>query len=134
MLSHFPYDPDSGSSNQAFKDFWNSPDIVQHIDAGRPMKAAYLVSVCEGLKRMNANLGMWNKPTLFLRGGEDVARHEMGAAVNLLAGASVNAKLTILSYAGKFHDIIFEEGMDMEMGKNSVVDDIVWWLGRGPAF
>jgi len=130
----FPYKPETGSSNQAFLDFWDSPDIKQYVDEGRPMKASYLVSVCDGLKGMNANLSKWNKPALFLRGGEDVARHEMGAAANLLNGASINAKLTILGYPGKFHDIIFEEGMDMDKGKNSVVDDILWWLSRSPAF
>jgi alpha-beta hydrolase superfamily lysophospholipase len=126
----FPYRTETGSSNDEFKKFWDSPDIMKYVEEGRPMKAAYLVSVCDALKDMNANMSKFDKPALLLRGGEDIALHELGATANLVKGASKDAPITVFSYPGKMHDIIFEEGMNMERGKNSVADDIIWWLAR----
>ena len=60
----------------------------------------------------------------------DVEVFEKGACNDLVAGAST--KPLLKSYAGMKHEIIFEEGLDMDPGKNKVVDDIVEWLkGQG---
>lgn len=105
----FPLDIDTTTSNKEFKDFCKSPEMSQYVEKGTPMKAAYLVSCLQALKVMN--LTKYDKPSLVLRGGEDIGIHELGATANLVQHASKDAELTVLSYPGGMHDIIFEMGM-----------------------
>ena len=115
----------AASNNEAFLELWNCPEVSEHIEEGRPFKCGYKLAANFAIDVVRARFDQFTAPALVLRGEAD--GFEQGACADLIAGAS-GARLTLRSYAGMAHELIFEDGLAMGPGENRVVDEIVAWL------
>lgn len=113
------------SNNAAFLELWNGPEVSAHIEPGRPFKYGYMLAANFAIDVVRARFDQFTGPALVLRGEADA--FEQGACADLIAGAS-GARLTLRSYEGMAHELIFEDGLAMGPGENRVVDEIVAWL------
>ena len=115
------------SHRRQFLALWDSPEVYQYIEPERPFKAGYQLAANYAIEVVRSRFERFEAPALILRGEAD--DFEQGACADLVAGASTPpSDLTLKSYPGMAHELIFEDGLDMSPGKNRVVDDIVAWL------
>lgn len=95
----------------------------------RPGKVAYWRGVAsDAIPTVEKRFSQWVSPALLLRGEHDIDVCEQGACDALMRGAAPDAPITLKSYPGLYHEVIFEHYPNMRPGTNPVVDDIVAWL------
>ena len=118
-----------------FMPWWTTaPEISRPVEPGLPFKAAYLAGAGRAIGVVRERFAAFSSPALVLRGGDDIAGHEAHGTADLWRGAAPGSALTMISYPGHAHDVLFDgcgsTGLSMAAGENAVADDIVAWLRR----